>query len=102
MKISFDLDGTYFEYPETFDSLAEMLQGSGHEVGILTNRPEEDLDLGFEPDFTFFLGLHEDDYSVDERCMEKAQKMMEEDIEIHYDDEAEYFPSYVTVIEING
>jgi len=104
MKISFDVDGTYSEYQDEFDSLALMLQQSGHEVGFLTGRDEEespiekDFELGFEPNFTYYLGLDPDETS-DSRCMAKAQKMMEEGIDCHYDDE-EPFPDYVFVIHI--
>ena len=65
MIFSFDLDGTYIGHEEVFDSLAELLQGSGHEVGILTNRPEHielGFDFGFDPDFEYYLGLSDENF----------------------------------------
>ncbi|MDE2233375.1 MAG: hypothetical protein KGJ90_04675 [Patescibacteria group bacterium] len=101
MIISFDLDGTYLAHPEVFDQLADMLQESGHEVGILTNRHENDRpEIGFDTDFEFFLGQDSDKMDVQERCMGKAETMMIEGIDLHYDDEADFFPDYVNVIKI--
>jgi hypothetical protein len=103
MKFSFDLDGTYLEHEDAFDELAAMLQMSGHEVGILTNRedkPDNHVELGFEPDFEHYLGTPEDEDPAT-RAMAKAELMLQEGIDIHYDDEAAYFPDYVTVIEID-
>jgi hypothetical protein len=104
MKISFDVDGTYSEYQDEFDSLANMLQNSGHEVGFLTNRsPDEDVqeefELGFVPDFVIYLAT-EPDATDDVRSMEKAEMMRSEGIDIHFDDKAEWFPDYVTVIKV--
>ena len=107
MKISFDIDGTYTEYPRIFDSLAFMLQMAGHEVGILSGRKDneadedhETVDFGFEPDFEYYLDTDPDDDPAS-RSMEKSTKIQEEDIDMHYDDEAEYFPNYVTILKIN-
>lgn len=98
MKISIDLDGTYLEYPDIFDSLASMLQMSGHEVGILTARPdteEDHVDTGFEPDFEYYLALKDEDYSEQEKCMEKTLWIQKEEIDLHFDDEYEMFPDYI-------
>lgn len=104
LKISIDIDGTYTEYPDTFDALAVMLQMSGHEVGILTARDKEEnyLEVGFEPDFEYYLGLKDDEFSEPEKCMEKTVKIQEEEIDLHFDDEYELFPDYIKdqVIEI--
>ncbi len=100
MKIAFDIDGTYLEYPEVFDELALMLQDSGHEVGFLTGRDvSEEIETGFEPDFKYYLGLDKEE-TPDERCMAKATKMLEEGIDMTYDDEADFFPDYVMVIKV--
>lgn len=94
MKISIDLDGTYLEYPDMFDEMAAVLQMSGHEVGILSNRNDDEeshVELGFEPDFEFYLSQDETEFTDYERAQGKLDKMVEEDIDIHYDDEAEFF-----------
>jgi len=103
MRISFDVDGTYSDYQDEFDSLALMLQQSGHEVGFLSGRSEDnpagdEFELGFVPDFEYYLGL-DDDLTKQEKCLEKATKMTEEDIDLHFDDQ-EPFPNYVNVIHI--
>lgn len=103
MKISFDLDGTYTEYPETFDDLAAMLQAAGHEVGILTARPFDDEhyeELGFVPDFEYYLGLPDGKYTETEKCLEKSVKIQQEEIDMHYDDEADLFPDYMNTVII--
>ena len=103
MKFSFDLDGTYLDYPEMFDGYAFILQSSGHEVGILTNRPDGNgIDYGFEPDFEIYLGNHEDDTTPQERAFSKTEAMLENGIDQHYDDEADMFPDYVNVISIGN
>lgn len=105
LKVSIDVDGTYLEYPDAFDALAIMLQDSGLEVGILSNRPESEAltenDLGFEPDFEFYLGQPLEE-APQVRAMAKAEKMMQEGIDLHFDDEHEYFPEYVNVVPIGG
>ena len=114
-KISFDLDGTYLEYPDTFDAMAVMLQASGHEVGILTARSEDlpdghpeaknggYVEVGFEPDFEYYLGLKDDENTPQEKAMEKTIMIQQENIDIHYDDEYQVFPDYIKeqIIEID-
>ena len=104
MKIAFDIDGSYTENPEMFDSLAETLQNAGHEVGFLTGRGEDrkietEIPVGFEPDFEHYLGTDPDD-PVQLRTQAKADTMREEGIDMTFDDEADWFPDYVTAIKV--
>ena len=105
MKFSIDLDGTYLEYSDTFDAMAAMLQMSGHEVGILTARADDEeghVEVGFDPDFEYYLGLKDDDHTPQDKAMEKTMMIQAEDIDLHFDDEFEMFPDYIKgqIIEI--
>jgi len=83
MTFSMDLDGTFLKYPMTFRHTAEMLQRSGHKVGILSNRSSaEKVTVGFKPDFEIYL-----DVRTEDRISQKLNAMDREGIDFHFDDE---------------
>jgi len=95
MKLSLDLDGTVWKYPKWFSWLAKQHQASGWEVGILTAHSEniKDADLkllqarcGFTPDF--FICKDENTWTGEDTSdgYWKARMVLENDINIHYDD----------------
>ena len=96
MKISIDIDNCFLEYPVTFANMAKMFQKSGHHVGILTGRsPSNKVNhYGFKPDFEYYLG------SLESGVEMKTRKIMQENIDIHFDDQADEFRKDLTVIKI--
>jgi hypothetical protein len=98
MKISIDWNGCYMEHKEYFDEMAKALQKAGHQVGILTGERERDpydkrkskrdeimKDIGFAPDFVYLWGEYE---TIANGNMWKAERMVENEIMVHYDDDA--------------
>ena len=94
MKISFDLDGTFYAAPVVFAALGIALQKDGHRVGILTGhgfRSEASdraklLVFGFSPNFYY----GRNDGEVSEDVMQwKASKLEGESIDVHVDDDAD-------------
>ncbi len=90
MKISFDWIGTYTEHKPFFDAMAIAMQKEGHQVGIITGerearRPEIERSLGFVPDFFNLWGDYE---TIANGALWKCQRMDEQDVYMHYDDEA--------------
>jgi len=103
MNFSFDLYGTYFEYKEFFDVFAIAMQKMGNRVGIITGEREKDAftgedfkqkilpQLGFVPDFFHVWGAVE---TIVNGNSWKAQKMFEEKIAVHFDDDAKEIKRY--------
>jgi len=106
MRISFDYNGCYREHKEYFDIMANALQKAGHEVGMLTGLREKEYDynnnlrdnkkdmidnLGFKPDFAIVWGENE---TISNGALWIAQKIMSENIQVHYDDDATEIKKY--------
>ena len=108
MKISIDVDGTLKKHPEFFLTFMKTFINDGHEVGIMTGRGS-DVNIWIEkmvsenifpqPMFVLTSSL----YNNDERNMIgkelnnevivghfKARMMIEENIDIHFDDNSSY------------
>lgn len=90
MNVSIDWVGCYLEHKPFFDELALSMQKAGHKVGILTgereSRKKEILNsLGFIPDFICVWG---DTETIGSASRWKAEKMIDLDIIVHYDDDA--------------
>ena len=92
LKISIDMDGTLWQNMAFFRELMKVMQGQGHEVGILTGhglqseKPDIDLMIarGFpKPDFWF--GRAEEDLPYNGAVM-KSRRILSELIDYHYDD----------------
>lgn len=100
MTISIDYHGTYLEHPAFFDAMANSMQMAGHRVGIITGVREKEYDennrlvsrreeilrhLGFVPDFLHLWGENE---TIANGNIWKIHRMIEEDVEVHFDDDA--------------
>lgn len=100
-----DWIGAYLEHKPFFDEMAKAMQKAGHRVGIITGEREFDpyngadkkpqilQSLGFVPDFLKLWGQNE---TIGNGGLWKAQKMDEEDVYVHFDDDAKdikYFTS---------
>lgn len=90
MKISIDWGGCYLEHKEFFDSMAVSMQAQGHEVGIITGERESKKNqilgsLGFNPNFVILWGEFE---TIVGGAQWKAQKMIDNQIGMHFDDDA--------------
>lgn len=90
MNISIDWGGCYLEHREFFDAMANAMQKDGHRVGILSGDRESKKNqivgsLGFTPDFMILWGEFE--YIVG-GAQWKAQKMIDNHIGMHFDDDA--------------
>lgn len=100
MKISFDLDGTLFKYPNELIAFAKFMQGMGHEVGLLTGHSITHLEAnvlpgirqsGWEP--SFYIGRDFepppvwDSYEKDRFW--KPEQIEKHNIDIHFDDNAD-------------
>lgn len=90
IKVSLDWIGCYLEHKEYFNEMAKALQAAGSQVGIITGereskRAEIEKTLGFKPDF---LILWANDETVVNAAVWKVQKMIDNDITVHYDDDA--------------
>src|SRR5260221_4970468 len=92
LKISIDMDGTLWQNMGFFREFMLMMQGQGHQVGILTGHGLEsekpDIELmiarGFpKPDFWF--GREEADLPYNGAEM-KSRRILSENIDYHYDD----------------
>lgn len=103
MNISISTTGCYFEHKQFFDEMALGLQARGHRVGIITGIREVDpftsekhkevllSQLGFKPDFVKMWGANE---SIANGNLWKAMKMDEEDVLLHFDDDAKEIKRY--------
>lgn len=103
MKISIDWVGSYLEHKIFFDELARAMQAAGHKVGIVTGEREIDPftgadkrkqileSLNFTPDFMYLWGANE---SIANGNLWKCQKLDQEDILIHFDDDAAEMKRY--------
>lgn len=101
MKISFDLDGTLFKYPNELLGFAFFMQKLGHKVGLLTGHNNKHVEanilpmfkqVGFTPDF--YIGRdfepQEPNWDHDIKNQVWKAKMLElHNIDIHFDDEIE-------------
>ena len=103
MTISIDLIGAYYEHKEFFDELAKCFQKAGHRVGIITGEREVDpytgasnrerylRELGFKPDFFYLWGPTE---TIANGEAWKVQRMMQEEVAVHFDDDADKMKKY--------
>lgn len=99
LTISYDWD-VYLQHKPVLDGIALAMQQAGNRVGIITGEREKHADpsntkvidkkqiildsLGFKPDFIRLFGEIETIASVDNW---KAQKMDEEGVDLHFDDD---------------
>lgn len=95
MKVSIDLN-TYKEYRLFFDTLADAMQKQGHSVGIITGHRETEREkimeeLYFEPDFMYLWGETE---TIANANLWKCEKMDQEDVFVHFDEEARELKRY--------
>ena len=96
MKISIDWVGAYLEYKPFFDAMAVAMKKEGHQIGIITgereNRRQEIANsLGFEPDFIYLWGEFE---SIANGNLWKCSKLDQEDVYVHFDDDATELKKY--------
>ena len=96
MNISIDFNGTYTEHKIFFDEMAKSMQKSGHKVGIITGeretkRKEIEEALGFAPDFMRLWGEFE---TIANGNLWKAERLDEEDVLVHFDDDAKELKRY--------
>lgn len=96
MNISLDWGGCYLEHRHFFDIVALALQDQGHSVGIITGEREAKRaaivgSLGFTPDFVSLWGDFE---SIANGNLWKCKKMDENDVLVHYDDDATELKRY--------
>jgi len=106
MNISIDWNGCYPEHKEYFDAMALAMQKAGHRVGIITGEREKDpynkTDktkeilgyLGFKPDFLVLWGEYE---TIANGNMWKAQKLIDNQIAMHFDDDATEMKKYTDI-----
>ena len=94
MRISIELDGSFWLMPEFFGKISNYLKSEGHEVGILTGHSEEikkeDLRLLWErvrfvP--SFFYCRDNDDFEMNE-IEWKAEMINLKSIDLHFDHNA--------------
>ena len=90
MNVSMAWGGCYLEHREYFDAMAASMQAAGHKVGILTGERESKKpqilgSLGFTPDFVILWGEFE---VIVGGAQWKAQKMIDNQIGMHYDSDA--------------
>lgn len=99
MKISFDLDGVFLNNPDFMGTLAIYFKKWGHSVGVLSSRNEPEIKMIFGsfpwdfiigcPDNSFMSGDIE--FNSRKNAEWKAQMIRENDIDIHFDDLADFF-----------
>ena len=100
MNISLSINGCYWEHKIYFDEMARAMQAAGHKVGVIAGmRVKEYLgtgkvrdnvamlekDLGFKPDFMHLWGENE---TIANGNLWKCEKMDQEDVLVHFDDDA--------------
>jgi FMN phosphatase YigB (HAD superfamily) len=92
VRISFDLDGTAYDFPEFFRELAWAMKERGHEVGVLTGHKHESaehdseklVEMGFpRPDFYFGRTA---EYMHLNGAHRKSDVIRDFEIAIHFDD----------------
>jgi hypothetical protein len=106
MKISIDLDGSFFAHPEFFTELATALQKAGHQVGVMTGRMKKTQEndkkevesYGFKPDF-FYNRLDTAKGTPSMRF--KAATMRGAGIDAHFDDEGDEISKRTNLIVIH-
>jgi hypothetical protein len=92
MKISLDLDGTLYRYPDFFRMLMIALQSAGHEVGILTGHSQDSeahdrqklARMGFPPPDFYFGRTPE--YMPLNGAHRKSDVIRTQGIAMHFDD----------------
>lgn len=101
MKITYDLDGTLFAYPNELLSFAFFMRKRGHQVGILSGHGMWHIrdnilpaleKIGFKPDFYIGRDFEPTDpnWDRDIKNQEWKPKMIRENnIDIHFDDQIE-------------
>lgn len=102
MKIAFDIDETYTKDPEVFGRLIKLLQNAGHQVGALSIREAQDLPLE-DWDFTICFDdnvkkiMQSDGVKSEEDAVRgwKSRMITEHNIDLHFDDMADYFDDAV-------
>lgn len=97
MKISFDLDGTFLNYPDQLGSIAIMYQKWGHTIGVLSARNPTDIGVMFQGfPWDFIIGCTDNSFmtSDDKNAEWKSQQVQENNIDIHYDDLADLIDTY--------
>lgn len=108
MVISMDFRGCYLEHKEFFDLMAIAMQSKGHKVGIIAGIREKEYDmrnvlhdykkeitdtLGFKPDFMHLWGESE---TISNGSKWKISKMVQEEVNIHFDSDATEIKKYTT------
>lgn len=98
MKIGIDLDGTITAYPKIFELFTESWKSFGHEIHIVTDRKE-----GTEDQVQKLLEECRISYGHIKITGNKAAYIMQEGIEVLFEDTDEYFlgmPESVCVFKI--
>jgi len=98
MKIAVDLDGTISEYPEYFRLFTEAMSRAGCRIYIVTDR-----EAGTEAQVAEQLESCAIRYDVIKITSQKSRYIMQEEIEVLYDDTDSYFadlPAEVAVFKI--
>lgn len=114
MTISFDFD-SYLQHKVYFDEMAMGMKNRGHRVGIITGVREKDpftnedlkakliTQLGFNADFIRMWGQNE---SIANGNAWKVARMVDEDVLVHYDDDAteikKYTDRWIIKVMLNG
>jgi len=91
VKVSIDLDGTFYAHTAFFVAMATAMQAAGHEVGILTGHGvaseghvrERCAGYGFNPDF--YLGRTAEYVGLNGSYF-KRDMIREHAIDYHFDD----------------
>jgi hypothetical protein len=96
MTVSFDYDGCYKEHKSFFDDMANAMQKAGHRVGMVTGEREAKREflmgqLGFKPDFMRLWGDFE---TISSGAQWKIERLAEEEVNVHFDDDATELKRY--------
>ncbi len=101
MKISIDIDDTYTKDPECFERLIVLLKNAGHRVGALTGRTPDTIP---GDNWDFKIGgydLEKWPHGTDEeRSIGKGHLMRDNQINIHFDNQADWFDDDLIVVKI--
>jgi uncharacterized HAD superfamily protein len=98
VKIAVDLDGTISEYPEFFRLFCKAMRQMGCKIYVVTDRPAGTEDLVAEQ--LEGCGVNYDHIKI---TGQKSQYILEEGIEVLFDDVDDYFkdlPAEVAVFKI--
>lgn len=94
MKFSIDIDGTLLAHPKFFEVFIRAMRNMGHQVGVLSGRPDSMMssvtewfnehNVG-EPDFCF-MRSQEVEKATPNGAHFKSMIIQQESIDFHFDD----------------